>query len=269
VARCLAAAVGDEHVDLAGFHAHATRQTTDLAFWTEYGRHVGASCARLAAARPGWRPREIDLGGGFAVPRDPTARQQPFDGTTAPEPADYLAALAAGLAAGLGAGGLPPDGIAVQVEPGRAIYGNAGVHLTTVLNVKRQQQPRPRAWIETDTSEAFLGDTIIERNLWTIVLADEPGRQERMQAAVTGISCGFDQLVPAMSQPRVAPGEILAVLDTGAYQDATASNFNALARPASVLVSGREVSLIKRRETLADITARDVPAGQAPVLLPG
>ncbi len=58
----------------------------------------------------------------------------------------------------------------------------------------------------------------------------------------------------------MVPGEILAVLDTGAYQDATASNFNAMARPASVLVSGGEVTLIKRRETLDDITARDVPA---------
>jgi len=269
VAQCLAAAEDDEHVDLAGFHAHATRQTTDLGFWTGYGRHVGESCARLAAARPGWRPREIDLGGGFAVPRDPAARRQPFDGTTAPEPAAYLHALAAGLAGGLSAGGMRPDGIALQVEPGRAMYGNAGVHLTTVLHVKAQQQPLPRAWIETDTSEAFLGDTIIEQNLWTIVLADEPGRQERMQAAVTGISCGFDQLVPAMSQPRVAPGEILAVLDTGAYQDTTASNFNAMARPASVLVSGAAASVIKRRETLADVTARDIPAGVMHVLPPG
>src|SRR6266700_3623501 len=65
---------------------------------------------------------------------------------------------------------------------------------------------------------------------------------------------------PARALPEMVPGEILAVLDTGAYQDATASNFNAMARPASVLVSGGEVTLIKRRETLDDITARDVPA---------
>jgi diaminopimelate decarboxylase len=261
VAECLRAAVADKHVDLAGIHAHASRQTTDLSFWEAYGRDVGATCAELARLNPAWRPLEIDLGGGFAVPRDPTGRQQPFDGSTAPAPADYLTALTAGLTAGLAAGGLRPDGITLQVEPGRAIYGNAGLHLTTVLNLKHQERPLPRTWIETDTSEAFLGDTIIERNLWTIVLADEPDRKQRMHAAVTGISCGFDLLVPAMAQPSVVPGEILAVLDTGAYQDATANNFNAMVRPASVLVSGRDASLIKRRETLEDITARDVPAG--------
>jgi diaminopimelate decarboxylase len=178
----------------------------------------------------------------------------------APTPDDYMAALSAGLSAGLAARGLSPAGITLQVEPGRAVYGNAGIHLTRVLHIKHQDHPLPRTWIETDTSEAFLADTIIERNTWTIILADEPARPAHRRAAITGISCGFDLLVATAAQPEVVPGEILAVLDTGAYQDATASNFNAMVRPASVLVSGSEVSLIKRRETLDDITARDVPA---------
>lgn len=259
---CLLAAVGDDHVDLVGVHAHASRQTRDLAFWESYARHVGATCAVLAQLSPGWRPREIDLGGGFAVPRDPTGRPNPVE-ALAPTPTEYMSALAAGLLQGLATGGLTPDGITLQVEPGRAVYGNAGLHLTRVLHVKDQTQPLARTWIETDTSEAFLGDTIIERNAWTMVLASEPERAKDTVAAVTGISCGFDVLVPAQLQPCVVPGEILAVLDTGAYQDATANNFNAMLRPASVLVSGDDVRLIKRRETLADITARDVmPTGR-------
>ena len=260
VAGCLAVAVNDGHVHPAGIHAHASRQTTDLSFWQAYARDVGATCATLAALNPRWRPEEIDLGGGFAVPRDPTGRPSPFAGGLAPTPAEYMAALTAGLSEGLATAGLSPDGITLQVEPGRAVYGNAGLHLTKVLNVKRQAQPLPRTWIETDTSEAFLADTIIERNSWTIVLADEPERPERIHAAVTGISCGFDILVPAKAQPRAVPGEILAILDTGAYQDVTASNFNVMARPATVLVSGGTARLIKRRETLDDIMARDVPA---------
>jgi len=260
VAECLTAAVNDAHVHPAGIHAHASRQTTDLSFWEAYARDVGAACAGLAALSPQWRPGEIDLGGGFAVPRDPTGRPDRGDEAMAPAPAEYMAALTTGLSEGLAAGGLSPDGITLQVEPGRAVYGNAGLHLTRVLHIKQQGQPLARTWIETDTSEAFLADTIIERNSWTIVLADEPARPERIHAAVTGISCGFDVLVPAKPQPRVVPGEILAILDTGAYQDATASNFNAMGRPASVLVSGGTVSLIKRRETLDDIMARDVPA---------
>lgn len=255
---CLAA--GDDFVDLVGVHAHASRQTTDLTFWAAYARNVGETCAELARLSPGWRPREIDLGGGFAVPRDPTG-PDPVEGSLAPSPTEYMSALVAGLSEGLAVGGLTPDGIGLQVEPGRAVYGNAGLHLTRVLHVKRQSQPLPRTWIETDTSEAFLADTIIEHNAWTAVLANEPEREADTMAAVTGISCGVDVLLPAKPQPRVEPGEILAILDTGAYQDSTANNFNAMLRPASVLVTGDDVRLIKRRETLDDLTARDVPLG--------
>jgi diaminopimelate decarboxylase len=260
VTECLKAAISDEHLDPVGIHAHASRQTTDLSFWEAYARDIGAICAELAGECPAWQPQEIDLGGGFAVPRDPTGRPYPSDGSMAPTPHDYMAALSAGLSAGLAASGLSPAGITLQVEPGRAVYGNAGIHLTRVLHIKHQEHPLPRTWIETDTSEAFLADTIIERNSWTIVLADEPARPAHGRAAITGISCGFDLLVPAAARPEVVPGEILAVLDTGAYQDATSNNFNAMVRPASVLVSGSEVSLIKRRETLDDITARDITA---------
>lgn len=263
VTQCVKAAIQDEYLHPVGVHAHASRQTTDLSFWEAYGQAVGATCAELAAQCPRWHPQEIDLGGGFAVPRDPTGRPHSFDGAMAPTPENYLAALSTGLYAGLVAGGLNPAGITLQVEPGRAVYGNTGIHLTRVLHLKHQQYPLPRTWIETDTSEAFLADTIIERNSWTIVLADEPARSARIHAAVTGISCGFDLLVPAGAQPDVVPGEVLAFLDTGAYQDATASNFNAMARPASVLVSGNTVRLIKRRETLDDITARDISAAPA------
>ena len=54
------------------------------------------------------------------------------------------------------------------------------------------------------------------------------------------------------------PGDVLAFLDTGAYQDACASNFNAMGRPATVLVSGDEAHVIRRAETLEDLLARDV-----------
>ena len=58
--------------------------------------------------------------------------------------------------------------------------------------------------------------------------------------------------------PAVAPGDTLAFLDTGAYEDACAANFNALPRPAIVLVSGDGAEIVRRAETIADVFARDV-----------
>jgi diaminopimelate decarboxylase len=59
--------------------------------------------------------------------------------------------------------------------------------------------------------------------------------------------------------PATACGDVIAFLDTGAYQDAAASNFNALTRPATVLVTEKRSVLIKRHETLEEIFARDLP----------
>jgi diaminopimelate decarboxylase len=224
----------------------------------ELARRTGEAGAETGE---GWRPRELDLGGGFAMPRDPTGRALPgrAGARPAPDPAAYARALAGGLERGLAAGGLEPAGIALQLEPGRAVYGDAGLHLATVRHVKAQAAPLPRRWIETDTSEAFLADVNLEHSRFSCLLAGDLERPPRTDSAVTGISCGFDVLIGAGEVPDARAGELVAFLDTGAYQDATASNFNALARPATVLVSGAEARVVRRAETLDDLLARELP----------
>jgi len=53
--------------------------------------------------------------------------------------------------------------------------------------------------------------------------------------------------------PRVEEGELLAILDAGAYGMALASNYNTRPRPAEVLISGKSAKLIRRREKVADL----------------
>jgi diaminopimelate decarboxylase len=247
------------HLDLAGVAAHVTRQTTDESFWAAFGAEMAALIGTIREQIPGWRPREINLGGGYAVPRDPAARALDVrrNAPLAPEPADYLSAVVEPLRAGLREQRVATQDIRLEIEPGRAIYGDAGVHLTTVRHVKTQREPVPRVWIETDTSEAFLADTVIERNDWTIVPAQAHTGDETIDAAVTGISCGWDQLSRPGSRPNVGKGDVMAFLDTGAYQDATSSNFNAMGRPATVLVNGKDADVIKTAETLDDLLARE------------
>jgi diaminopimelate decarboxylase len=246
---------------LVGLMAHASRQTTDLGFWETFAEEVGRRAGAAAAVMgEGWRPDEIDLGGGYAPPRDPTARrdERRADAPGAPSPEAYCAALAAGAERGLRAGGLAPDGIALQLEPGRGVYADAGVHLTRVLHVKEQERPVPRRWIETDTSEAFLGDVNLERSRFGCHVAGDERRERRADTAITGISCGFDVLVDAGDVPDARAGDLLVFLDTGAYQDATASNFNAMPRPATVLVGADGARVVRRAETLDDLLARDL-----------
>ena len=248
-------------VDLAGVHAHLGRHTASTEPFRLHALRLAGLVVRLSEALGGWTPREVDVGGGYSFAGDPTglALRPPPDET--PTPARYAAAIAEGLVEGLRHGGLELDGIALEVEPGRAIYGSAGLHLATVLNVKRQTVPVPRTWVACDSSEVFLSDTMWEHSRWQPVCV-EPVSGDPEEVDVTGISCGFDTITPGAILPSgIAEGDVIAFLATGAYEEALAGNFNAIARPASVLVKGGEAELIRRRETLHDVTRRErVPA---------
>ncbi len=85
-----------------------------------------------------------------------------------------------------------------------------------------------------------------------------PTAEPDLLADVTGRTCALDVIVADAQLPAVEVGDVLAFLDTGAYQDASASNFNALPRPGTVLVSGESAELIRRHETVDDVFARDL-----------
>ncbi len=84
-----------------------------------------------------------------------------------------------------------------------------------------------------------------------------------------GISCGFDVVVHQARLPRVEPGDVIAFLDTGAYQDACANNFNALPRPPTILVHGDQAEIVKRRESVDDVFGRDLIPARLQIGPPG
>ena len=246
-----------EGVDLAGVHAHLGRHTSAVEPFRVHAQRLGALVGELARAMPGWAPREIDLGGGYSYPGDPTGRALRAAPAHTPTPAEYAAAVAGGLAEGLRASGVDSRGIALEIEPGRAVYGSAGVHLSTVLNVKRQTAPVPRVWVGCDSSEVLLSDTGWEHSRWDPVCT-EPVTGPDQEVDVVGVSCGFDTITPGARLPDgVAAGDVIAFLATGAYEETLAGNFNSMPRPASVLVSGDDAELVRRAELLSDVTRRD------------
>jgi diaminopimelate decarboxylase len=266
----LPAAVGllrsTPHVVVSGCHAHVGRHSPDLSLWREvvpcYVREIAAFAALMG---DGWSPSEIDVGGGFSPRRDPACLghiSHDDEPRSVPTVAQYAEAVTGALRRALHDEGLPTAGVTLQIEPGRALYANAGVHLATVTGLKEEAPPsageRPQRWVETDTSEAFLPDVNIEGTRWTVVPASQPDRSPAVTVDVVGISCGFDVLVAQVRLPHVSTGEILTFLDTGAYQDAGSSNFNAMPRPATVLVSGGDAEVVRRAETQAAVFARDV-----------
>jgi len=255
-------ALARPELHLTGLMVHLPRHRTELEVWHAATERFADLVAHASGAWGGWRPQELDVGGGLPTPRDPTGGLVSRVGATSRTPVPaieaYAATIAGALSERLTARGLDPAGIALEVEPGRGLFADAGLHLTTVKNVKRERDPESWVWIETDTSEMFLLDSLVEHNRWTCLAANRVDEPPTQRADVVGRSCGFDLIAPDVDLPAVEDGDLLAFLDTGAYQDASATNFNAMPRPATVLVSGGDVELIKRAESMTDVFARDL-----------
>jgi diaminopimelate decarboxylase len=285
-------------VDLVGLHQHHGRHHASTRFWEAQMRSFAATVAEVSTGLGGWRPRELDIGGGFAIPRDPhnaathyadpaqlsalyglskaltavgpRARMAvlttlaeklvevaPND-TPAPTIEAYAEVATGTLAAELTRRGIPVDGMALHLEPGRALHGDAGVHLATVRAIKRIAEPLRWNVIILDTTEFWFTGGRFEHHLHDFRVANKVDAPAEEKADVCGRSCYADRILPTVRVPRVEPGDVFAFLDTGAYQEASCSNFNALPRPAMVLVTGDRAAVIRRRETEDDVFARDV-----------
>lgn len=252
-------AVAAPELDVLGLMSHLGRHRNDLETWRAYATSAGETAAELIEAWEGWQPREIDLGGGYAAPRDPNIWTYGSDiaQPLAPAIEDVVDALAAGLREGV-AGRVRLAGVALEIEPGRALHADTGIHLTRVVNLKQQREPLAWRWVETDTTEMFLLDLLVEHCRFPVVSANRAGEPLAEPVDVVGCSCGFDVVARQVRLPEAAIGDTLAFLDTGAYEDACAANFNALPRPAIVLVSGSRAEIVRRAETIEDVFARDV-----------
>ncbi len=286
-----------KNVELLGFHQHHGRHSRSLEYWEEQMRRFAREVGRVCRALGGFQPKEIDIGGGFPIPRDPfnaaTDYTQPlqlaalqgissvlkmagksvryplltrlinmFESRPNRNPAysieDYADVCTRTLREELLRQGVSVAGVMLQLEPGRSVHGNAGIHLTTVKSIKRITRPIQWNSIIVDTTEFWFTGGRYEHHLHDYVFANKVDHPLVGKADIIGRSCYGDRLLPIVPVPEVEVGDILAILDVGAYQEVSMSNFNALPRPASVLVCGDRAELIRRRESEQDVFRRDV-----------
>jgi len=250
------AIAGHPELVLTGLHCHLGRHVPEPALYAELAGALVATLA-LLRAEAGWSPGILTVGGGFTQGRDPYFRNaggRPWprveDDFVAPIEA-YAEALCGALA-----GGLAEHGLAAPVlglEPGRYIAGSAGLTLARVGTVKAS---RERRWIEIDAAISHLGMSRSPLDAHAIVPVRERGGAEAV-ADLVGPLCVLDIVGSQVALGPVEAGDLLAILDTGAYADGEASNANSIGRPAVVLVGGGGHDLIRRRETFADVFARD------------
>ncbi|MGH8378229.1 MAG: diaminopimelate decarboxylase [Gammaproteobacteria bacterium] len=145
-------------------------------------------------------------------------------------------------------------GLSLRIEPGRAIVAQAGILLTRVEYLKTTDQGR-FVIVDAGMTELIrppLYDAWHEIRAVTL-RPDMPAEL----CDVVGPVCESADFFGRARKLAVKPGDLLAVMDTGAYGIVMSSNYNARPRAAEVLVDGEHVTLIRRRETLDDLMAHE------------
>jgi diaminopimelate decarboxylase len=138
------------------------------------------------------------------------------------------------------------------IEPGRFLVAQAGALVTRVLAVKRNGK---KTFVITDAAmNDLIRPALYQAHHEIVPVRPRPGRPRTVD--VVGPVCeSGDFFAHDRKLNPVAPGDLVALLDAGAYGMAQSSNYNTRLRPAEVLVEGARSRLIRRRETIADLLA--------------
>jgi diaminopimelate decarboxylase len=185
--------------------------------------------------RAGIDLRAIDAGGGLGI----DYHGGPFD--AAWKVAEYAATIEKALAGFEGR---------LLLEPGRFLVAQAGALVARVLQVKHNGK---KTFVITDAAmNDLIRPALYQAHHEIVPVRQRAGRRRTVD--VVGPVCETgDFFARDRKLAPVQPGDLVALLDAGAYGMAQSSNYNSRPRAAEVLVEGAKVRLIRRRETMADL----------------
>jgi diaminopimelate decarboxylase len=207
-----------------------------------------AGFAARARAELDWTPRVVDLGGGLGVRHVP---EEPLFTVN-----EFVGGLVRELERAFRLQGLPQPRLVF--EPGRSLVSRAGVTLYTVGGVKRASAAT--TYVTVDGGMSDNPRPAMYNARYTALLANRADEPPAGAYAVAGKHCeSGDVLIERVELPEPQRGDVLAVPVTGAYTLGMSSNYNAVSRPAAVLVADGESRLIRRRETVEDLLAFESP----------
>ena len=283
----------NEFLNLCGIHLHIGSQNPKSAPYAEALTTLFENLL-LIYNETGHHLSHLNLGGGFPVNylRD-SAQTEDFDDaqrelfSATLEPAEVLRdAWAAMKKAAENANAVHLlDNIELLIEPGRSIIADAGICLTTVRNKKtrpirdfkernpKSQIPNPKSidtWLLTDAGFNLLLSMETYKWYYQLISAERAGEDHNMKYKLAGPLCdggdvyfdieGEGRLPDYRNLPEnVAVGEVLALLNCGAYSIAQMSQYNSRPLPAIVLIKENgEIELIRKRDSYEDLLINDV-----------
>lgn len=266
-----------ELIHVCGIHIHVGSQTPDVEPFAEAFRSMWEHLLTIHR-ETGHTLEHINLGGGIPVNylRDRSQADQlpehERDMLGADlEPAAVLKAaleIAHESARDVEAEHLL-DKVTILLEPGRSVIADAGLVLTTVRNIKQRPETSD-VWLLTDAGYNLMLSMNNYKWYYHLISASCADASPDQNYKVAGPLCDsgdvyFDierggrlpdyRLLPS----NVQPGEVLALLNSGAYSLAQMFHYNGRPLPAAVMIEDNgEVQLIRRRDTYEDLITNDI-----------
>lgn len=221
------------YLQAAGVSVHIGSQIRDFSSFNAAMERVAALVRNLR--QDGHDIQYVDAGGGMGI--------NYRDGS------DDFGSLAGEYAKAV-TGPLPGLGVKLLLEPGRAIVGPAGVLLTRVIYRKTNGD---RKFVIVDSAMNDLIRPSLYQAQHQIVPVSSSDADIEVVDVVGPICESGDFFARDRELPVTEEGDLLAILDAGAYGMVLASNYNTRPRPAEILVSGKSAKVIRNRETVADL----------------
>lgn len=240
------AAVSADNINLVGLHCHIASQVFEIRPFVE-AAEVMLGFIKKIKSELSYEIDELDLGGGFGVPYTDEDERVSY--------LDFMRPVSEKIR-----GICSEDGLKlpkILIEPGRSVIAEAGITLYTVGAVKNI--PNVRTYVSVDGGMGDNPRYILYQAKYTLECANKADKPKDMTVTVAGKCCESGDLIQENAKiQQVQPGDILAVLTTGAYNYSMASNYNRIPRPPVVLVKNGECRLAVRRETWEDVVSLDV-----------
>lgn len=239
-------ALSMKNIRLRGLHCHIGSQIFDIDPF-ELAAKVMLDLFRAVKDETGVELEELNLGGGFGIKYLESDKPRPYG--------DYMRSVAAVVKSYAQSLGLRTPFI--LIEPGRSVVGAAGLTLYTVGAVK--EIPDIRTYVSVDGGMADNPRYALYRADYEIVCANKASEERSETVTVAGKCCESGDLIQENTalQP-VVPGDILAVLSTGAYNYSMASNYNRIPKLPVVMIKDGEARVVVKRETYEQVCENDI-----------
>ena len=216
-----------------GLHVHIGSQITTL----DPLRRAADVLVTLASGLrdDGFALEHLDLGGGLGIA---------YEGRPIINPADYAGAVIPELRR---------SGLPVVLEPGRAVVGHSGALVARVVDTKQFPDGRKFAVLDAGMGE-LIRPAMYGSYHRILPIRPRAGAEEPWD--VVGPICeSSDVFARDRTLPPQQVGDLVALLDAGAYGSVMGSNYNRHLLPAEVLVADGTWTTIRRRQTLDDVLA--------------